>query len=758
MKQKERKLLIGALLCDVDKLVTGAGKVEENFNETNDPDIQECLKYTKNDSVVQKQSPACLIKVSEKWVSEAISGVSKNFEPGVPMGSIFDILNGNHGNSYYKAEILKSSQEINNPEPYVTKGKQYRVTPEFYRKITEKLNNYIKQNAGKWQDESIRSLLSILEAYTSSLPYSSKNGVGTDISIYDHVKMTAAYSICLNRYLEDQGKVDYYAEIIEKEESFRNKKAFLLFSMDVSGIQKFIYTIHSDGALRMLRSRSFYLEIMMEHMIDEILETLDLTRVNLIYSGGGHCYILMPNTKDVQEKLGRLEKQFKEWFLKQFDVALYVAKGLAECSVNDLQNIPKGSYSEVFRTVSAEISEKKAKRYSADDILYLNRRKHHDDTRECRVCKRSDAVNEDGICTFCEKLGALSKDILNKKFFTVLNDAPEGLPLPNGRYLIAQTDRELQESMRAEARYIRTYGKNEFFDDNHIATKLWIGDYVKTKISEDGRVEVQMTTDDYAKAAKGIDRIAVLRADVDNLGKAFVSGFSDPYTTLSRTAAFSRHLSLFFKHHINTILKKGGRKVAIVYSGGDDLFLVGSWDDIIAAAIDIEEALKKYTLGTLSISAGIGIYPAKYPLSVCASEVEELEDESKKYPDSQNPSKNAVTLMGETYSWNEFTGKVLGEKLKALRKFFNTNDERGMAFLYRLLELIRGRDEKINIARFAYILARLEPNDSKKKAVKEAYRDFARQMYLWIQNKEDSRELVTAIYIYVYERRGGEEG
>ena len=56
--------------------------------------------------------------------------------------------------------------------------------------------------------------------------------------------------------------------------------------MDISGIQDFIYTIHSENAMKMLRSKSFYLEIMMEHIIDSLLERLNLSRANLIYSGG----------------------------------------------------------------------------------------------------------------------------------------------------------------------------------------------------------------------------------------------------------------------------------------------------------------------------------------------------------------------------------------------------------------------------------------------------------------------------------------
>ncbi|MFR8860553.1 MAG: hypothetical protein ACLVH0_00415 [Coprococcus eutactus] len=76
---------------------------------------------------------------------------------------------------------------------------------------------------------------------------------------------------------------------------------FIIISMDLSGIQDFIYTIHSKDALKTLRARSFYLEIMMEHMIDTLLERLSLSRANLLYAGGGHCYMILPNTAAVKD-------------------------------------------------------------------------------------------------------------------------------------------------------------------------------------------------------------------------------------------------------------------------------------------------------------------------------------------------------------------------------------------------------------------------------------------------------------------------
>ena len=35
--------------------------------------------------------------------------------------------------------------------------------------------------------------------------------------------------------------------------------------------------------------------------MDELLDGCGLTRANIIYSGGGHCYLLLPNTAAGQQ-------------------------------------------------------------------------------------------------------------------------------------------------------------------------------------------------------------------------------------------------------------------------------------------------------------------------------------------------------------------------------------------------------------------------------------------------------------------------
>lgn len=49
-------------------------------------------------------------------------------------------------------------------------------------------------------------------------------------------------------------------------------------------------------------------------MADEILSDLHLPTSALLYAGGGHFYLLLPNTEIVQTKLRRYKEHLNDWF------------------------------------------------------------------------------------------------------------------------------------------------------------------------------------------------------------------------------------------------------------------------------------------------------------------------------------------------------------------------------------------------------------------------------------------------------------
>lgn len=769
LTDRQIKLVVGSLLHDIGKVVyrSGDGRNHsasgsdflENQAKIEDVEILNCVKYhhgkyLKNAEIAvdnlayityYADNVAAFTDRREAAVQE------EGFDKSIPLDSVFNILNGNHGKSHYAMQILDPKEEIN----YPTEETVF-MDEHFYKTVVDNITNNLL--GIEMKEEYVNSLLSVLEANLSYIPSSTSKKELADISLFDHVKITAAVASCVEQYLKEQNETNYREILFQNAKTTYEKEMFLLYSMDISGIQKFIYSIGDKGALKGLRARSFYLEIMMEHVIDELLEKVSLSRANLIYTGGGHCYMLLPNTKEVVQILESYEKQINQWLLETFDISLYIACGYAVASANNLRNVPEESYSELYQDISKMLSEKKAHRYSADVIQYLNKKKS-DGERECSVCRRVAKVSEkEGQCPICEALEHMGRDMLHGDYFVILCEPLEyTLPLPGKRFLAVMSENNIKEAMQRES-YVRCYTKNNFYTGKLVTTKLWVGDYVAKDATTFGEL---------AEKAKGIKKIAVLRADVDNLGTSFVYGFKrgedEKYVTLSRTAALSRQLSLFFKGYINRILaqgtktvfaKNGPRNVVIVYSGGDDVFVAGAWNEVISTFMDLRKALEKFTQGTLTISGGIGVYTDSYPIHVMAQETQFLEDCSK-----ECDGKNAITIWNEehSYPWPEFLESVVVEKFRTIQEYFEKNDERGMAFLYHLTELLRAYSEQINIARYIYLLSRMEPDKDSLPTVKEAYHKFSEKMYLWSQNPKDRRELLTAIYLYVYLNRKEED-
>ncbi len=789
MTEEKIQLIIGGLLHDIGKVIYRQGDTRKHSisgydflkNEVHleSKNVLEAVKYHHGSELkgadVFKDSFAYIVYIADNIASAADrrkgDREDRGFEISMPLESVFNILNGNDKRMYYQpGMLLDECRGINYPS-----DKKNKFDEHFY--LLVKKNLTCNLSGMEWNTAYLNSLLEILEGNLSYVPSSTAKDELADISLYDHMKLTAAVGSCIYDFLRFNNRDDYKNELFVNESGFYEEKAFLLFSMDISGIQNFIYTIYSEGALKNLRARSFYLEIMMEHIVDVLLERLQLSRANLIYSGGGHCYMLLPNTEQVKEVIATYEKELNEWLMRRFDISLYVGMGYAQCSAADLRNEPRGSYADVFKKVGDVISEKKSRRYTPQQIVFLNSKKAADYTRECKICKRLGKLNEENECEMCRAIISISKNILYTDFFVVTDTEDESsLPLPFGAYLCAESEEQLKKRMQENRNFTRVYCKNKMFTGKYVASKLWVGNYTTGE-----------TFEELAKQSEGIKRIGILRADVDNLGKTFVLGFEnektqDKYVTLSRTATLSRQLSLFFKYYINSILKQPKysvngteiteRKATIVYSGGDDLFIVGAWNHIWELAVDIGQAFREYTEGSLSISAGIGIYKSDFPIHVSADEVAGLEEDSKSMP-----GKNSVTFLPDgvshkeydeqtgdyidindaTYPWNIFVDEVIGEKYKTIYEFLYDSEDYGKSFLYHMLELVRQQEDKLNLARFVYLLARMEPNGDVSDEKKQKYREFSKKMYQWIKEEKDCRQLKTAITLYSYMLRDKEE-
>ncbi|MBO5302321.1 MAG: type III-A CRISPR-associated protein Cas10/Csm1 [Peptococcaceae bacterium] len=792
----------GRLLHDIGKVIFRALSLDgrahsqsgyEAMKEIIDqPEILDCIRYhhKKELSGAKLDSNALAYTVyiadniaagADRRTGEAEED-DKGFDKTLPLENIFNLMNDNKNRYVHAQGDMNLQKTINFPQP---KESVQPYTASKYNSLYQELR-FGLQRIG-YTEQYIDSLLALLESYMTYIPSSTNKQEVADISLYDHSKMTGAIAACIYLYLTEQNRTDFHDALYKNEKAFLDEKAFLMFSCDMSGIQSFIYTTSGEGALKALRARSLYLEILLEHIADEILQAAGLSRANLIYTGGGHAYILLPNTQAVRDTLTQISKDINQWFIQNFDNDLYLAMAWQPCSGNDLMNkgAEKDAYQQIFRQLSGKLGAKKISRYTADELMMLNQNNAVDDKRECKECKRSVALTKymddnTAICAFCDNIRTISNELLKPdSYFAILRNAIAGkgaLPMPkydgSTVYLQVLSEKEMKEFLK-ESDVVRFYSKNNQVTGQTMATYIWMGEY---HVRGDYSVA---SVADLAKAGKGVQRIGVLRADVDNLGQAFVSGFlrkneEDPakYLTISRTATLSRSLSRFFKYHLNGILdgtaelpterfslegtdKTAPRQVMIIYSGGDDLFIVGAWNEIIECAMDIQKAFSAYAQDTLTISAGIGIFGDSYPLIRMAEETGGLEDAAKKIAGGD---KNAIALFGEdriahTYHWDIFEQKVVGEKLRFLQTHLGTKqdgEDTNTAFLYQMLNLLRNAEEQINLARFAYALARRVDKREDNEDKKAMQREFCDKMYAWYLNEEDRNQLITAIYLYVY--------
>lgn len=750
------EVMYGSLLHDIGKIIYRSNNVDfskgthsklgyeylKRFQQFNIQNLLDSVRYHHfkelSKANLEKNSPAYITYIADNIASgadrrdlpEEGEETSFNFNKEVPLSSIFNIIKTEHNTkNTYGTYDFGTNEFTKYPN---TEDKKYLSS--HYNKLKADMD-YDLQNKLKYGKNHFSSLLQWAENLWNYIPSSTNLNQLTDISLYDHSKVTCALATCIYDYLKSK-QISDYKDILfknyEQTAKFYKEDAFILLSMDMSGIQDFIYNISGSKALKSLRSRSFYLEIMLEVIVDELLEKLELSRANLLYTGGGHAYIIAANTEYSKHVIAKFEDELKQWFIQHFSIDLSLAIAYVPCSGNDFMNVDN-RYKEIWRAVSRKLSDKKSHKYSVTDIISFNNTKSYGE-RECKECLRSDlSLTEEGVCSICDSIISISNHLRDKPFF--LLDERKGLVMPFGKYIDA-VDKDSVENALKQDDNIRIYSKNDPHVSEYMSTNLWMCNYDYSSRDKEDKI---IGIPSYANRTTGIKRLGVVRADIDNLGKVFIRGIPEQYNSISRTATLSRQLSMFFKNEISKIL--GGSKVTVIYSGGDDLFMIGAWDDIIEKIVEIRSKFKVYSMDKLTFSAGIGMFKPSFPVSKMASYTGELEERAK------SGKKDQLALWYEddnyVFQWEGFEKSILNGKLPEIRKIFSETSEHGKAFIYKLLKLLR-EDSQINIARLAYLISR-----------SSITQESAEKIFNWSRSPLERNTLIIALEYYIYEIREG---
>lgn len=754
MEERMVNQFYGSLLHDIGKAVQRAENVRkkhqivgadllEKFDANRE--ITRSLRYHHSDymsSSLPKDSLSYITYIADN-IASGTDRRSENDEKGWKWNSktpLQDIFN-RFGNEPSKRYIAPSELRPNVVDKILPSKVMHDYTPGEYSRGVSYFEEGL--SAIEFTEEYAPSVLNLVEATMSFMPSSTNMLEVADISLYDHMKLTAAYACSILQYAGEKGIDDYEKTFKNGANSFYKKQAFMLIGFRLEGVQDFIYTITSKGAHKQLRSRAFYVEMMSQWFVDSFLKKSGLTRANVLYSDTEHGYIIVGNTNDNRNFIAETQKDFNDFLLENFGVKLYMAIGTAGFSASQvMMENSSDEYTNIFREIDFILDKNSKNRYQASEILKLNKAGKKDG-RECAVCHSTgNMVDGQNKCELCEKLENFSTNIQKQEFF-VINDDSNGLPVSKNAYLSTVTEDEVK---KGEVQG-RIYAKNRLDTGHMQETHIWVGDYSMTN-DYNSYAKRKWTKDENGNSI-GIKRLGALMIDVDDLYAGFLSGFKiqgeGKYTTMSRYATLSRRLQSFFKLYLNNFAED--KELSIIYSEGDDVFAIGAWDDILDFVQDVYDYFKKWTDGKMTFSAGVALVELKTPINVIARETKALLDKAKL------SGKDRITLFSEdnVFAFNEYIQDIVFDKLSVIREFFENEQDHGKAFAYKLLDLIRNRSEKdrISFARIAYYLARLEEASQNK----DGFGKFKQLMIDWFNDNDEIKRAKMALMLYIYEIR-----
>lgn len=458
---------------------------------------------------------------------------------------------------------------------------------------------------------------------------------------------------------------------------------FTLVGGDFPGIQEFVYSISSKGAARALRGRSFFLQILGDAVIQRVLRNLNLTLANVIYAAGGNFMVLAPSLdarvqdETVSDKLARIKADIEKALLDEFRGDLAISLAWVEAPLDSLRT---HSFSEdISRKLMDLIAEGKRSRFrnlSENEWESVFAPQGKPGNRYCVICQtplgqgEGKQLENDGgtICPACAGFEELARVLGKAKYLSLTSKkTSRGQQWQESLYKVGET----WFSFDKPGEIIYTLNNTNFLHKNahgfrflaNVTPRVLQKDIEEWEKGQKDEPKPEIddirTLSQIAGDAKGMKGIGVLRMDVDNLGQVIVRGITP--RTMAVTSALSSAISLFFSGYLNiiceTVQEECRECLYVIYSGGDDLFILGAWHLMPLLAEKILSEFQRYTGNnpSLTISGAVTLEGAKFPIYQAAEHAGDAEEKAKNYSHSQRGvDKNAFHFLGMEVGWEEW--------------------------------------------------------------------------------------------------------
>jgi CRISPR-associated protein Csm1 len=165
--------------------------------------------------------------------------------------------------------------------------------------------------------------------------------------------------------------------------------------------------------------------------------------------------------------------------------------------------------------------------------------------------------------------------------------------------------------------------------------------------------------DEIADRSTGAKFLGALKADLDNLGSTFAA-FRPDEEGERHARELSDKLDKLFTEDLESLLKAPRfASCYVVYSGGDDLFLLGPWDQLLRFIDDfqrqVRSSVEAWGHRQLTLSAGFKLVHPKSPIRYLAEDANVALATAKRHchRDEKVPHKSSVCIFERVLSWDE---------------------------------------------------------------------------------------------------------
>jgi CRISPR-associated protein Csm1 len=479
---------------------------------------------------------------------------------------------------------------------------------------------------------------------------------------------------------------------------------------DLSGLQDFLFDVAAEGGgqARRLRARSLFISLLTEAAALRLLEAVGWPKSQMVFSAAGKFLLAGPSLHPpARNEAARVAREISAWLFAKTGAALRLA--LAITDVAPGRALPE-AYDEAQRSLQ------RAKWQPWGDLLNGHGGWAASDlvlppiSPPCDLCRRRPgrrAVQDDDggtrvLCDRCFDDGELGRRLPKARWIEVLpRSLPDTADVLGFGVRTADGDRPSMEARHA----FSLTGQYPLTDGRIIPRRL--ARHVP-RLPSGEPVEFK----DLAARAEGTPLLGVLKLDADNLGAAFrkaLQGAPD-FVAFKR---LSERLDDFFAAQVDEILARPPwDSLYMVFSGGDDLLLVGPWNVAFDFAGHVRQSFARTFAGDgLTLSGGLTLIKPTFPIRSGADQADSLLDDAKsKATAGATAPKDQMAAFGQVWKWRDHTTVV--DTARQLADWVRQGAmPRG--WLHTLLDLAeaRNRGDALPVtARLAYHVGRNYPS------------------------------------------------